>query len=142
MTTNANITIYHRYVDPDTRLDGFRRYPVYNVLWEENKAANIIASGLESADAVTIYVQIDHMDGVEIDNGIKAVVFVLQQLKIAQRANIIAQGQVAGGLYSGKNAFFGVHERFPPLNRKHIFEYHITRSNFRQGWLEKIAAIC
>ena len=29
-------------------------------------------------------------DGVEIDNGIKAVVFVLQQLKIAQRANIIA----------------------------------------------------
>ena len=45
-------------------------------------------------------------DGVEIDNGIKAVVFVLQQLKIAQRANIIAQGQVAGGLYSGKNAFF------------------------------------
>ena len=69
MTINANITIYHRYVDPDTRLDGFRRYPIYNVLWEENKAANIIASGLESADAVTIYVQIDHMDGAEIDNG-------------------------------------------------------------------------
>ena len=52
-------------------------------------------------------------DGVEVDDGIKAVVLVFQQLKIAQRADIIAQGQVAGGLYAGKNTFFGVHERSP-----------------------------
>ena len=81
-------------------------------------------------------------DGVKIDNGIEAVILVFQQFEVAQRPNIIAQSQIAGRLYAGKNAFFRVHERSPPLNRKHILEYHITRSNFRQGWLEKIGGIC
>ena len=69
MTTNADMTVYHRSVDPETRQDIYARYLVYGVLWEERKAANVIESGLEDADAVTVYVPIDAMEGVLIDRG-------------------------------------------------------------------------
>ena len=41
MTTNADMTVYHRSVDPETRQDIYARYLVYGVLWEERKAANV-----------------------------------------------------------------------------------------------------
>ena len=44
---------------------------------------------------------------VQIHDGIQAVVFVLKQFKIAQRADIIAQRQIARGLNAGENSFFG-----------------------------------
>ena len=69
MTTNADMTVYHRSVDPETRQDIYARYLVYGVLWEERKAANVIESGLEDADAVTVYAPIDAMEGVLIDRG-------------------------------------------------------------------------
>ena len=63
-------------------------------------------------------------DGVQIDDGIKTVVFVLKHLKIAQRADIIAQREVAGGLYAGEDAFFCFH-RDPP-DRGKLFNYAIS----------------
>lgn len=69
MITNTDMTIYHRRVAPDTRLDTYVRYPVYGVLWEERQAVNVINSGLKDADKVTVYVHIDNMSGVAVANG-------------------------------------------------------------------------
>lgn len=69
MITNTDMTIYHRVVAPDTRLDTYVRYLVYGVLWEERQAVNVISSGLKDADKVTVYVHIDNMSGVAVANG-------------------------------------------------------------------------
>lgn len=69
MITNADMTVYHRVVMPDTRQDAYTRYPVYGVLWEEKRAVNVINSGLKGADAVKVYVRLDRMDGVVVKNG-------------------------------------------------------------------------
>lgn len=69
MITNTDITIYHRGIAPDTRMDAYVRYPVYGVLWEERQAVNVINSGLKDADKVTVYVHINNMSGVIISNG-------------------------------------------------------------------------
>ena len=37
------MTIYHRVVAPDTRLDTYVRYLVYGVLWEERQAVNVLS---------------------------------------------------------------------------------------------------
>lgn len=54
MRTNADITIYNRYFDLETRLDKYQRTVLKGVFWDEKKAVNTIQSGLESADKVFI----------------------------------------------------------------------------------------
>lgn len=54
MRTNADITIYNRYFDFETRLDKYQRTVLKGVFWDEKKAVNTIQSGLESADSVFI----------------------------------------------------------------------------------------
>lgn len=61
MTTNADITIYHRTVDQNTRLDAYDRHTVSRVLWEACKAANVIDSGMEDSDAFRVYVPWVHV---------------------------------------------------------------------------------
>lgn len=56
MTTNTDITIYHRYVNPDTRLDAYSRHTVSQALWEACKAVNVIKSGLDEADSFRVYI--------------------------------------------------------------------------------------
>lgn len=69
MITNADMTIYHKSIDPETRLDSYERFPIYGVLWEERKAANVLKSGLESADAVTIYVSLANLSDAPVSHG-------------------------------------------------------------------------
>lgn len=56
MRTNADITIYNRYFDKETRLDKYHRTVLYGVFWDERKAVNRLQSGLEDADEVTIVI--------------------------------------------------------------------------------------
>lgn len=56
MRTNADITIYNRYFDPETRLDKYQRTILYGVFWDAMKAVKRIQGGLESDDKVYIVI--------------------------------------------------------------------------------------
>lgn len=56
MRGNADVTIYNRYFDKETRLDKYQRTVLYGVFWDERKAVNRLQSGLEDADKVTIII--------------------------------------------------------------------------------------
>lgn len=53
MLVNANCTLY-RYEN-----GGYQRYVIHNVYWRENKAGNVLKSGLVNADKTTIYFYTD-----------------------------------------------------------------------------------
>ena len=50
MMKNADCTLYH-YED-----GCYLRYPIKDVYWRENRAGNIMKSGLQNADSTTIYI--------------------------------------------------------------------------------------
>jgi hypothetical protein len=52
-----------------------------------------------------------HGDGVQIDHAIDAIVAILQLDEALDGAEIIAEMQIAGGLYAGKNQFLKRHGR-------------------------------
>lgn len=54
MKVNADITIYNRYFDVETRLDKYQRTVLRGVFWDHKEAVNTIKSGLESADKIFI----------------------------------------------------------------------------------------
>lgn len=56
MKTNADLTLYNKYVDPATRSEKYQRTVIHEVLWENRKAANVIKSGLMEADQASIYI--------------------------------------------------------------------------------------
>lgn len=60
MYTNANITIYNKYLDEATRLDKHKRTTIKNVFFDEKKAVNRLQSGLESADHVLLLIPFDY----------------------------------------------------------------------------------
>ena len=54
MKTNCDITIYNKVViDRETK---YVRSHIYGVHWQDTKGANILRSGLESADAAKVYI--------------------------------------------------------------------------------------
>lgn len=55
MLTNADCTLY-RFEN-----DGFVRYVIKDVYWRENKAGNILKSGLSNADKATVYFYSDEV---------------------------------------------------------------------------------
>ncbi len=57
MRTNANLTLYNKYVDPATRSEKYQRRQIVGVTWENRKAANVLASGGNlTADQAAIYI--------------------------------------------------------------------------------------
>ena len=57
MKTNANLTIYNKYIDPTTREAKYQRTQIIGVLWENRKASNVLASGGSIAvDQASIYI--------------------------------------------------------------------------------------
>ncbi len=56
MRTNADVTIYNQYIDATTRSPKFQRTQIKEVAWENRKAANILRSGMISADQATIFI--------------------------------------------------------------------------------------
>lgn len=56
MITNADLTIFNKYYDPTSKSEKYQRTQIVGVVWENRKAANVIKSGLISADQVAIYI--------------------------------------------------------------------------------------
>ena len=65
MKTNADVTIYNKYLDKTTRLDKYKRTVVRDVFWDEKKAVNRLQSGLESADHVLLLIPFDYSSNSE-----------------------------------------------------------------------------
>ena len=53
---NTPATLYNYHKDPVTKEEGWYRTVLYGVHWENNKAVNVITSGLSTADGVTIFI--------------------------------------------------------------------------------------
>lgn len=56
MLTNTAATLYNEYTNPDTKRKEWRRTELEAVHWENNKATNVIQSGLASADSTFIMI--------------------------------------------------------------------------------------
>ena len=56
MYTNADITLYSKVYDTTTRLDKWERHEIKGVFWDSAQGANIIKSGMSTADSVTVFV--------------------------------------------------------------------------------------
>lgn len=62
MYTNADITIYNRFLDKVERLDAYKRTVIKNVFWDEKKAVNRLQSGLNDADHILALVPFESLD--------------------------------------------------------------------------------
>ncbi len=59
MRTNANLTLFNKYIDPATRSEKYQRTQIIAVAWENRKAANVLASGGSiSANQATVYIPV------------------------------------------------------------------------------------
>ena len=57
MRTNANATLYNKYIDPVTRSEKYQRAGVVGVAWENRKAANVRSTGgLAGADQARVFI--------------------------------------------------------------------------------------
>ena len=57
MRNNSDITLFNKYIDAATRAEKYQRTQISGVLWENRKAANVIASGGNiAANQANIYI--------------------------------------------------------------------------------------
>jgi len=57
MLTNANLTVYNRYIDPATRSEAYQRAHIKGVFWENRSAANKLAAGGQiAADKARVFI--------------------------------------------------------------------------------------
>ena len=56
MLSNANLTLYNKYVDPATRLEKYQRTEIVGIVWQGRKAANGLRSGLLASNSVAVYI--------------------------------------------------------------------------------------
>ena len=57
MRTNANMTVYNRYIDPSTRSEKYQRAVILAVSWENRKYSNTIATGGSiAADSARVFI--------------------------------------------------------------------------------------
>ncbi len=56
MRTNADITVYNKYFNKETRTDKYQRTVLHGVFWDDKKAMNRLQSGLENADEVLVVI--------------------------------------------------------------------------------------
>lgn len=55
METNSSITLYHKRLNEQTRIDEWDRYPIDNVMWQGGKGASI-NKGYEKANDISIWI--------------------------------------------------------------------------------------
>ena len=60
MYTNSSMTIFNKKFNKVTRLDEWKRTIIEKVFWNDSRAYNIRQTGLDSADAVTVFVPFDY----------------------------------------------------------------------------------
>lgn len=54
MTTNADVTIYNAYLDPETRLDSYRRTVIRGVWFYVDHKVTVDSDGLNAADVFKV----------------------------------------------------------------------------------------
>lgn len=59
MITNTDCTLYNF----NSFTQGFDRYYISAVMWQENRAAKVTKQGLQSSDGVNIYIPSENMHG-------------------------------------------------------------------------------
>lgn len=67
MVTNTGITVYNKVNDPITRTEKLSRAYIPDCLYIESHGANIITSGLESADSAKIYIPMSSLMNADKD---------------------------------------------------------------------------
>ncbi len=55
MKTNSSITLYHKRLNEETRIDEWDRYQIDNVMWQGGKGASI-NKGYEKANDISIWI--------------------------------------------------------------------------------------
>lgn len=65
MTTNGDLTLFNKIIDPITRNERLSRTYIRNVLFVENHGSNILTSGLESADSAKIYIPFSSLENAD-----------------------------------------------------------------------------
>lgn len=57
MRTNADVTIWNKYIDSDARTERWQRTQILRVAWENRKGSNVLASGGNiAANQANIYI--------------------------------------------------------------------------------------
>lgn len=59
------MTLYNRYLDPETRLDQWKLTHIKGVFWNNCKGTNIRKSGMETADSVLVLIPLSKSGYVE-----------------------------------------------------------------------------
>lgn len=61
MVSNTGVTVFNKTIDPVTRNEKLTKAYIPAVLYTETHGANILKSGLESADSAKIYISFDSL---------------------------------------------------------------------------------
>ena len=56
MVTNADCTVFNRYLDKTEHVEKYKRTVLRGVFWDETRAANVVTGGLNNADAATVLI--------------------------------------------------------------------------------------
>lgn len=65
METNSSVTLYHKRLNKETRIDEWDRYPILNVMWQGGKGASI-NKGYEKANDISIWIPYDQNENLDI----------------------------------------------------------------------------
>lgn len=127
MITNSGVTIFNKIIDPTTRNEVLKRAYIYNVLYTESHGANIISSGLESADAVKIYIPLESLKNAS---------------KEAVKPENFEDPETQFTLTRGSIIVKGIHEEdfttVRELEKKHSQTYKITTVDVRTFGSERL----
>lgn len=94
MVTNTGVTVFNKTTDPATRTEILSRAFIPAVLYTETQGANVLQSGMESADSVKIYLTFDglkranktHVDPKQFKNPLSQ--FTLTRGAIVVKGNV------------------------------------------------------
>lgn len=62
MYTNADMTLYKKEYDATTRKDNWIRHEIRQVFWDDSKGANVIKSGMDTANSVVVFIPLGNTD--------------------------------------------------------------------------------
>ena len=71
METNSSMTLYHKRLNKQTRIDEWDRYLIENVMWQDGKGASI-NKGYDKANDISVWIPYDknnELDKVPISIG-------------------------------------------------------------------------
>ena len=65
METNSSMTLYHKRLNKETRIDEWDSYSIKNVMWQGGKGASI-NKGYDKANDISIWIPYDQNEDLDI----------------------------------------------------------------------------